>query len=179
MLTHTTRTARRPGFTLIEILGCVVILGILSAVIVPQINSRDDQRAAAAARVVVADLTYAQNRAVARQKTHYVVFSVSGKQYKVLDAWSPQTVIAHPVDGSTYVVTFGSASTSGLKDMALQSAAFDGKAVLGFDALGIPLAVDPATGASSPLVVGSVVVTSGVYKMTVNVSPYSGELTVQ
>ncbi|QOV90232.1 type II secretion system protein [Humisphaera borealis] len=172
------RSSRR-GFTLIEILGVVVILGIISATIIPQIATRDDQRAAAAARVVMSDLLYAQNRAVAQQKVHYVVFDVVNKNYKVLDKWSPATVIKNPVDGSTFQVYFGDASAGGLKEMSLVSAAFDGNSAIAFDAMGIPQSVNASTGALTPMTVGRVVVGSGTYQLTVTVSPFSGELTVQ
>src|SRR5438128_876760 len=101
------RTAPRRGFTLIEILGVVVILGVISAIVLPQISSRDDQRAAAAARVVMSDLLYCQNRAIAQQKVHYVKFDAVNQRYKVLDALLPsEGVIKNPVDGSTFVVQF-------------------------------------------------------------------------
>src|SRR5215475_9916349 len=58
------RSHLRRGFTLVEILAVVVILGIASAIIIPQIGSRDDMKAAAAARVLIADLIYAQNLAI-------------------------------------------------------------------------------------------------------------------
>ena len=170
---------RRGGFTLVEILAVVVILGIISAVVLPQMASRDDQRAAAAARVVMADLLYVQSRAVSQQRVHYVKFDVVLKRYEVLDQWLPPRVIKNPVDGSTYQVAFGPGSASGLTEMMLESAAFDAKAVLAFDVMGIPHGVDPVTGAMTPLVNGAVVVSCGAYKLTVTVSPYSGELSVQ
>ena len=176
---HRLVTRRRGGFTLVEILCVVVILGIISAVVVPQIATRDDQRAAAAARVVMADLLYAQNRAVAQQKVHFVHFDPVLQTYRVMDQWLPPRVIKNPIDGSTFQVAFGPASASGLREMNLQSAAFDAKPVLAFDVMGIPHAVDPFTGAMTPLVSGTVVVACGAYKLTVTVSPYSGELAVQ
>ena len=171
--------ARRAAFTLIEVLGVVVILGIASVVILPQMSSRDDQRAAAAARVLMSDLLYAQNRAVAQQKVHYVKFDVANKNYKVLDVLSPANIIKNPVDGSTYTVTFGTGSTNGLAQMQLFSASFDTQSVLAFDVMGIPQSVNATTGVMTPLTAGTIVVKSGVYSMTVTISPYSGELTVQ
>src|SRR4051812_13092273 len=127
-------THPRRAFTLIEILSVVVILGIISVIVLPQMSSRDDQRAASAARVVMADLLYAQNCAVAKQKVHYIKFDVTNKKYSVMDALLPTpNIIKNPVDGSTYTVQFGSTSTSGLKDMQLQSVAFDTQTVLAFD----------------------------------------------
>ena len=40
-------TQHKGAFTLVEILTVVVILGIASAIIVPQISTRDDLKAAA------------------------------------------------------------------------------------------------------------------------------------
>src|SRR5262245_1732270 len=77
------------GFTLVEILVVVVILGIASAIIIPQIGSRDDLTAASATRVIMADLIYAQNRAIATQKWHYVQFD--GQRYVLYDQTPPAT----------------------------------------------------------------------------------------
>src|SRR5437764_11847528 len=73
---------RRPterGFTLVEILMVVTILAIASAIIVPQIGTRDDLKQAAGARVVMADLIWAQNRAISTQQKQYIIFS--GQSY--------------------------------------------------------------------------------------------------
>ena len=169
----------RRAFTLIEILGVVVILGIASAILLPQLGSRDDQKAAAAARVVVSDLLYAQNRAIATQKTHYVVFDTGAGVYRVYESISPYTIIKHPVTGQNYQVYFGSASTNGLTQMQLNSVNFDTYNGVAFDALGVPYSFNPSTGTLSALNSGSVVVKSGAYQMTVNVAAFSGELTIR
>src|SRR5438874_2544168 len=80
------------GFTLIEILCMVVVLGIASLVILPQITTRDDLKVAAAARALMADLLYAQNRSIALQKMHYVRFNNNGT-YDVLDSIGPDDII--------------------------------------------------------------------------------------
>ena len=72
------------GFTLVEILAVVVILGIASAIIIPQMGTRDDMRAAAAARTLVADLIYAQNQAITSGRMVYVKFDVANNKYTLL-----------------------------------------------------------------------------------------------
>src|SRR3982751_6922276 len=71
------RTQNAKGFTLIEILTVVVILGIAAAAVIPELGTRDDLKIASTARNVMGDLMYAQNRAIATQKKHYVQFSGS------------------------------------------------------------------------------------------------------
>ena len=98
----------RGAFTLVEILCVIVILGIASALIIPQIGTRDDLKAAAAARLIISDLMYAQNLAISKQRKHYVQFT--GQQYTLLsrDAdTDPLVAIIHPVDKGNYVTAFG------------------------------------------------------------------------
>jgi type II secretion system protein H len=72
------------GFTLVEILAVIVILGIASAIVIPQIGTRDDMRVKAAARTLIADLIYAQNLAISTGQVVYVRFDVAGNQYSML-----------------------------------------------------------------------------------------------
>jgi prepilin-type N-terminal cleavage/methylation domain-containing protein len=175
----TVRSQHRGGFTLIEILVMVIILGIASAIIVPQIGSHDDLKVAAAARLVMADLIYAQNRSISLQKMHYVQFDLTNKKYSLLSAVSPATIITHPVNKTTYTMTFGSGGSRGLGDVSLYSVNFDSQLTLAFDELGTPQAYNPSTGSTSELSNGSIVVKSGTVSLTIHVEPYTGEITVQ
>ena len=169
----------RRGFTLIEILIVVVILGIASAVIIPQLGSRDDLKVAAAARVVMADLMYAQNRAISLQRKHYVRFT--GQQYSVCDS-AALTPIDHPLkpalNGGKYIVVFGSGGSYGLDRCSLGTVAFGASTTVGFNDLGEPFAFDGVT--ETPLTqAGSIIVQSGGFSLTILVEPFTGETSVQ
>jgi MSHA pilin protein MshC len=165
---------RRRGFTLIEILSVVVILGIASAIIVPQLSSRDDLRCAAAARALMGDLLYAQSRSIALGKMHYVQFNTATNTYQVLDAVSPNDVITNPVTQIPYTVTVG---TGPMANVSVNSASFDGNTTLAFDPMGVPYSWSSGAGPVA-LSAGSVVFKAGVNKKTVTVSPYSGQIKI-
>ena len=167
------------GFTLIEILGVVIILGILAAVILPRLGSTSDQNAMAAARTVMADLLYAQSRSISLQQMHYVKFNTTSGTYQVMTSISPAVVISSPVSGQPYTVTFGSSSSTGLQTMQLGSASFDGQTVIAFDSMGVPYSYNASTSTATALVSGTIVVTSGTASSTITVAPYSGQLSVQ
>ena len=172
------RSNSRQGFTLVEILMVVVILGIAAACVVPQLSSRDDLKTAAAARVVMADLIYAQNRAISVQQTQYVAFDTAGKKYALLGGWDPQVAVTHPIHKTSYVTRFSTAATDSLKEVELTSASFDGQAGLAFDPLGAPLAVQENGTASALNAKGEIKLTVGGHTLTVTVEPYTGEINV-
>lgn len=169
---------RRPqsAFTLVEILVVVIILGIISAMILPAIGSRDDLRTAAAARIVMSDLIYAQNLAISRQQPHYVRFTSTGYGiYNVATGGSP---LNHPVNHTPYTCTFGTGGTAGLQNTTLASSSFDGQAILAFDELGAPYAYDTTNGMVPLTSAGTIRLTSGTYELIISIEPFTGEVTV-
>jgi prepilin-type N-terminal cleavage/methylation domain-containing protein len=173
----------RPAFTLVEILVVVLILGIAAAVIVPSIGSRDDLKVASAARLVMADLIYAQNRSITTQQKHYVVFDTAARQYRISTSPTSTAAIPHPVTKDPYVVKFGAGGTSGLEDIVLNAVSFEGKKTLAFDELGVPYYYDPAanaTTATSTSGGSTVKLTCGpTQALTIVIEPYTGEIRVQ
>ena len=182
MITATRRGARsglRRGFTLVEILAVLVILGVASAMIIPQIGSRDDLKTASMARVVMADLLYAQNRAVSLQQVHYVRFDTVAGRYEVLESMSPETLITHPVNKTAFTVLLAPDRTDDLEGVALGDVDFGDQPILAFDELGTPYAYDESTGTRTPLLAaGTVALTCGEHTLTITVEPYSGEVKV-
>ena len=181
-VTMNVRQSNRTGFTLVEILTVVVILGIASAIVVPQIGSRDDLKVRSAARMVMADLIYAQNRAVATQSMLYVQFDQTNQCYTLLSSISPAVAIKHPITKNDYVVRFASGGAGGKVDSSLNSFSFDSQTTLAFDELGMPYSYDPTKPVDqrlSPLNSGSLVLKNKAQTKTITVVAYTGEVTVQ
>ena len=169
----------RPGFTFIEILVVVLILGIASAIILPQVSSREDLDTASAARTVMADLLYAQNRAIATQQYEYVVFNVSGQSYSIYSGTSagPTTLLTHPINGNSYLMTFGQTGPNNISsDVTLGSVSFNGQSTVAFDELGVPYAYN--SGDAALTLPGTIVLNCGTYSLTISVTQDTGEITV-
>jgi prepilin-type N-terminal cleavage/methylation domain-containing protein len=190
-----TRFVRRAGFTLVEILAVVVILGIASAIIIPQMGTRDDMRAAAAARTVIADLIYAQNLAISTGQTIWVRFDVAGNKYSLVTNPSSAKAkfgdpVRHPLTDSDYQQAFGNVSsgTDPWEQITIfgapmngEDAAFQGDFTVGFDSIGMPYVWCYDVNQSNPLLSGAVVVQAGAthaFDKTVTISPQTGEIRV-
>ena len=155
----------RRAFTLAELLVVVVILTIAAAMIVPQVTGMGELRSRSAARLILADLEYAQSRAILDQADTTVTFSTTGNDYTLTDS-STSTPLVHPITKKTYAVDF--AQTKGLEDVSIDSANFGGGASVTFDALGGP---DPPQG-------GTVTVIAGTHGYQVTVEAVTGQVTV-
>ena len=170
------------GFTLVEILVVVVIIGIAGAIVVPQMSSRDDLKASATSRIIMSDLLYLQSLAITRQRTHYALFDESAQTYTLVDG-AGMTVLTHPVGKYPCTMKFGSAGEAGLGDARLDSAAFRAQpggtafSMIGFDELGTPLIYDAGT--TQPLAEGSIVVQSGQYKLKITIASFTGQIAVE
>ena len=172
-----TARSRRSGFTLVEILMVVIILGIGSAIIVPQLNGRDDLKVSSASRALMADLIYAQNQAIFTQTRQYVTFDTVNQKYTLLSGTWPGTTTTHPITKDPFTVKYGTGSTN-FTDIKLMSADFGGgKTTLGFDPLGAPLAI-AADGTTTTMTAGAIIIKAANEYLTVHIEPYTGELTV-
>ncbi len=75
--------ARCRGFTTVELVITIVILGILSGVAVPALAKISSLRHGAGLSVLVQDLRYAQSLAMSDQLRTWVVFDVSANSYSM------------------------------------------------------------------------------------------------
>ena len=156
--------SRRRGFTLVEVLIVLVIIGIAAGIVVPHMLETGTLRAQAAARAIIADILFAQNEAIAMQTTRRVVFDLDANQYSLTDAGG--TALPAPSrSGGLYTVDFR--NDRRFQGVELSAANFDDEPVLEFDALGAP-----ASG-------GQVEVTAGDTRYRITVATFTGRVTIE
>ncbi len=116
----------------------VLILGIASAINACRNSlSRDDLDAQSAARAVMADLLYAQNRAIATQKNQYVVFNSIHTELQPLLRRRVRPDHAPDPSGESqqrYTMTFGQTGPNNISsDVTLGAVSFGGQYTVAFD----------------------------------------------
>ena len=77
------RCGQRRAYTLIEVIIVMTIIAIAAAIVVPQMLKAGTMTAQAAGRSIIADLLWAQNDAIARQRPRRVTFDSANDLYKV------------------------------------------------------------------------------------------------
>lgn len=149
------------GFTLLELLVVLLVLAIVAAVAIPMAVGTGDMQAVSAARMISADLQYAQNVAITTQQPVTVTFDVSGESYSLSNA---SGTLIHPMTKEAYIVGFK--SRGGFTGLDLVSANFGGSPWVGFDELGAPNSS------------GSISLRSGPHVYSISVATATGRVTV-
>ncbi|UCG89070.1 MAG: type II secretion system protein [Gemmatimonadota bacterium] len=75
------RSPTRRGFTLVEIIFVLAMMGILFAITIPRIRVSPAKKVRLAAQQLVRDLEVARTRALATKKNARVVFDIGGNSY--------------------------------------------------------------------------------------------------
>ena len=163
----------RNGFTLVEIIIVVVILGIAAMMAVPMLSSAADMQVRSAANRIAADLDYTKNLAITHQGRYSMVFDVSGESYEIREA--DGTSVKKPLTGeSSFVVDFS--TDSRLSQVNIVSADFDSDSsdTITFDYLGSPYSGTTA----NPLNSGRITLQANTFTLTVDVEPVTGYVTM-
>ncbi len=132
-------TPRTAGYTLVEVLIIVAILGIAAAIIVPHMLAAGTLGVQAAARIIISDILFAQNDAIAQQRNRKVVFDPANERYSLTDE-ADVILSANWKGGTTNNYTVDFIADSRFQGVVIVSANFGGGSpTLEFDALGSPL----------------------------------------
>lgn len=160
----------RRAYTLIELLVVVALLGIASALVIPQVGSTDVLRVQATVRAIVADINFAQSDALARQQGRAIIFDTTNNTYSVVEV---KSATLHPETDT--IQTLNLNNSHKFHDSRIESAVFDGDNILVFDELGGTVT---APGSSTPSAGGSLIISGSGSRFQINVEAYTGRVTV-
>jgi len=150
----------------VEVLLVVVLAGIIAVMALPMVGNTQSTRLAAAARLLMADIGFAQADSISHPDDPCViVFDTAANSYKLTRASDTATAITNPADGQPYQTQLGLGRAAGATGVTLQGYSLNGDNKLGFGAYG---QLDQATQAT-------VTFQAGTYTITVQVDPTSGE----
>ena len=136
------RMHRTRGFTLIELVLMISILGILAMLAIPEQSVLQEAKVRAAARRLVSDLRYAQSLTMASRTVHHVVFDTEQDRYAIIA--SDRTPVVDPADRKRALAMDYRAGGE-LRGVTITSASFGGTAEVSFDDLGTPRTGSGAT----------------------------------
>lgn len=165
-----TRVTPDHGFSLVELLIVMTLIAIAASVAIPMFSSTDGTRLQAAARLLVADLEFAQIESI----THaddlcLLTLNQAAGSYIVSKASTPATAMTNPGTNQSYLTVFGSGRAAALTGVSIQSYSLDGDNVIGYGALG---ETDQTTTATITLAAGG-------QTLVVQIDPTTGEASIQ
>lgn len=172
---------RSVGFTFVEVMIVVIVIGITAALAVPMLMETDDTKLISAADLIVADLAYAQVESISHgDDPRVVVFDTTNHKYIITtrsaittavgagDEPIDATPITNPVGNEPFEVTFGQRHAMALNGVQISTLSLDGDDELEF---GIYGQTDQSADASITLTAGS-------NNIDVTVDPVSGEASI-
>ena len=183
---------RKPdyGFTLVEILIVVFILGITAIVVVPNLSPTDSKKLDQAANEVAQAIRFVRSEAIRTGQIHAITISQTTQKITTYKADLTTTtlgqeyILTHPIDKKSYENTINTlALTSGVVisntlDPFLYPTTGRHKS-LAFDANGTPIWIILSSNTTYPLQDGMVQLSYADDQRVVRVAPMTGRVTIE
>jgi MSHA pilin protein MshC len=160
------RTSSHSGFTLVELVAVILLLGILAFSVAPRFLDKGSIDVSAMAEQLASDIRYTQSLAMTSGQRNRINLAAASYQITT-SAGAPVT---HPATGSTTAISLGNVSLSGYNPPLTNSyIAFDGKGIPYTNVSGTVLAASATITLNSP----------GAAQRQIVVSPQTGRVAVQ
>lgn len=186
MVSSRSRRAVKRGYTLVELLIVVAVLGLAGAMVIPQMTGRGHLATQAAVQQLIADLSFAQSDALAQQEMRRVYFYPDGRGYCLIRvddgnfgaAFNEATAdyLADPLsglDGNAYVRDF--TANDNFEGVDIEEVSIDASQVfVTYDELGGTVSSVNVPGSG-----GFVILRSDESRYRVNIAAFTGKLTVE
>jgi prepilin-type N-terminal cleavage/methylation domain-containing protein len=162
---------RRPaGFTLVELLTVLVVIGLLTVLVIPGRSGREAERLRAAARVLAADARFAQVWSTANSADPaLLVIDAVGCRYHIARASDPSTPITDPFTGGRYERVLSGSAASVFQGVTFGALDMGGDSIVAYNGRGC---IDQSNDAS-------IVLTHNGASLTVVLDGQTGEPTVR
>ena len=157
--------------TLVELMIVMVVIGIAFGLAMPMIGDSKELRLREAARMLAADIEFAQNESIAHPDNLRIIqFNTSTEEYRItsVNASPANTPITDPARNAPFLMQYGTGRAEAFAGVDIQSVSLGGDNQLIFNAYGSP---DQSTTATITLAAGA-------ETLTVQVAPGSGEVTI-
>ncbi len=123
------------GFTLIELVMVMVMIGIVAVVATPLFQNPVGTRSQAAALRLSSDIRYAQMLAIQTQRTVRVIFDAATNSYQIEILEAAWNVVMNPGTHGNYIVQLNSGD---FQNVTLSEVNFNGASEIRFDRVGVP-----------------------------------------